>query len=461
MQALRQQLVEMGIGAVVVLAVIGIDRRLVLGVHWMAPWKTGFSLGVPFDCSVTFAGRWRDIPVPQPRRVLEQILCGRSQGRRTRLALDGCVPLRVATVTELPRLCHPRVTVRSHTAWQSTRGESDARTADPHPADRARCAARGPGDPPSNRRAPPRHPRRCSWAGRATRTKCARRSACAMRCSPARWAPGWTPALPGHDIDLFDDYCEHLLVRDAATGDVIGTYRVLTPAQARRVGSTYSDTEFDLTRLRTPARRGWSNWAAAACIREHRHGGVILALWGALFEFMVRNELDTMIGCASIPMLHNGVVSGDAAASIWRQLERTHLAPIELPGAPAAAAAGGAARCLAAGGAARADQGLPAAGRQGARRAGVGPGLQHRRPADADAHRATCRRATASTSSGTEHRMRAAFDAFGSCCRRQCLRRQDRPTRTTGPRVRACAPSSSPTSTWARRAARPAPCWTS
>ncbi|MBC7547814.1 MAG: GNAT family N-acetyltransferase, partial [Polaromonas sp.] len=42
--------------------------------------------------------------------------------------------------------------------------------------------------------------------------------------------------VPGHDIDLFDDYCEHLLVRDEATMDVIGTYRVLTPTQAKRVG---------------------------------------------------------------------------------------------------------------------------------------------------------------------------------------------------------------------------------
>jgi len=48
--------------------------------------------------------------------------------------------------------------------------------------------------------------------------------------------------LAGHDIDLFDDYCEHLLVRDALTQEVVGTYRVLTPAQAKRVGSTYSDT---------------------------------------------------------------------------------------------------------------------------------------------------------------------------------------------------------------------------
>src|SRR6188768_3621266 len=56
--------------------------------------------------------------------------------------------------------------------------------------------------------------------------------------------------VAGHDIDLFDDYCEHLLVRDAASEEVVGTYRVLTPAQARRIGSFYSDTEFDLWRLR-------------------------------------------------------------------------------------------------------------------------------------------------------------------------------------------------------------------
>ena len=61
--------------------------------------------------------------------------------------------------------------------------------------------------------------------------------------------------LPGHDVDLFDDYCEHLLVRDADTQEVIGTYRVLTPTQAKRVGSTYSDTEFDLTRLRALRER--------------------------------------------------------------------------------------------------------------------------------------------------------------------------------------------------------------
>ena len=135
-------------------------------------------------------------------------------------------------------------------------------------------------------------------------------------------------SLPGHDVDLFDNYCEHLLVRDAATLEVVGTYRLLTPAQARRVGSTYSDLEFDLTRLRALRERMVE--LGRSCVHpDYRQGGVIMALWGALAEFMVRNKLDTMIGCASIPMLHNGIVSGDVAASIWHQLKATHLAPIE------------------------------------------------------------------------------------------------------------------------------------
>ncbi len=138
--------------------------------------------------------------------------------------------------------------------------------------------------------------------------------------------------LAGHDIDLFDDYCEHLLVRDALTQTVIGTYRVLTPIQAQRVGGFYSDTEFDLTRLRF-LREHMVELGRSCVHREHRHGGVILALWSALADFMARNRLDTMIGCASIPMQHEHSVGtlhgGHAAASIWRQVSQKHLASVE------------------------------------------------------------------------------------------------------------------------------------
>jgi putative hemolysin len=138
--------------------------------------------------------------------------------------------------------------------------------------------------------------------------------------------PAGTP--PGHDVDIFDPYCEHLLVRargaDAEPGPVIGTYRVLTPASARRVGGLYADTEFDLTRLR-PLRAKMVELGRSCVHPSWRSGGVIMALWGALADFMQRNQLDTMVGCASVGMRDGG----HFAASLWQQLRQTHLAPIE------------------------------------------------------------------------------------------------------------------------------------
>ena len=136
-----------------------------------------------------------------------------------------------------------------------------------------------------------------------------------------------------HDIDLFDPFCEHLLVRAPATdgepGPVIGTYRVLTPANARRVGGLYSDGEFDLTRLR-PLRAKMVELGRSCVHPDWRSGGVILALWAALAEFMHRNALDTMVGCASVSMRDGG----HFAASLWTQLRQTHLAAIDCRVAP-------------------------------------------------------------------------------------------------------------------------------
>ena len=138
--------------------------------------------------------------------------------------------------------------------------------------------------------------------------------------------PSGTPN--GHDVDMFDAYCEHLLVRavmdDGNSDEVIGTYRVLTPEAAKRAGCLYSDTEFDLTRLR-PLRSRMVELGRSCVHPQWRSGGAIMALWGALTEFMVRNDLDTMVGCASVSMRDGGHM----AASLWEQLRQTHLAPIE------------------------------------------------------------------------------------------------------------------------------------
>ncbi len=133
---------------------------------------------------------------------------------------------------------------------------------------------------------------------------------------------------PGHDADRFDAFCAHLMVRAIApgeeSGEVVGTYRVLTPEAARRAGGFYSETEFDLARL-APLRSRMAELGRSCIHPDWRSGGTILALWSALGEFMVLHGLDVAFGCASIDMSDGG----HAAASLWRQLSPLHLAPPE------------------------------------------------------------------------------------------------------------------------------------
>ena len=135
--------------------------------------------------------------------------------------------------------------------------------------------------------------------------------------------------VPNHDVDRYDAFCEHLLVRNAESGEVIGTYRALTPSQARRAGPTYTETEFDLAPL-APLRPRMLELGRSCVHPKHRQGAVILALWSALGQFMACNDLDTMIGCASIP-LHAGSMG---AAGVWNRLRRNHMAPADWRIAP-------------------------------------------------------------------------------------------------------------------------------
>src|SRR5262245_25885814 len=53
----------------------------------------------------------------------------------------------------------------------------------------------------------------------------------------------------GIDEDRWDAHCEHLVVRDAANDEVVGTYRILPPLEAMRAGGYYAEQLFDLGQL--------------------------------------------------------------------------------------------------------------------------------------------------------------------------------------------------------------------
>jgi len=128
----------------------------------------------------------------------------------------------------------------------------------------------------------------------------------------------------GLDIDGFDAFCDHLLVRDTNTQQVIGTYRILSPKQANEAGSYYSSGEFDLSRIKHLL--GNTVEVGRACVhRDYRSGGTITLLWAGLAKYMLTHGYEHMIGCASIPM-NDG---GHAATSIYHHLKDKHSCPVE------------------------------------------------------------------------------------------------------------------------------------
>ena len=128
----------------------------------------------------------------------------------------------------------------------------------------------------------------------------------------------------GVDIDFYDAYCEHLVVRDEQMGKVVGTYRILTPEAAQRVGSYYSDNEFDLTRL-AHLRPGLVEIGRSCIHPDYRTGTVIALLWAKLAEFMLRGNYRHLIGCASVGMADGG----HNAANLFVQQIDPHIAPLE------------------------------------------------------------------------------------------------------------------------------------
>lgn len=103
----------------------------------------------------------------------------------------------------------------------------------------------------------------------------------------------------GRDLDEWDAHCEHLMVRDDSTGDVVGTYRIFPPAAAEKLGRSYSSTEFDLDNLRgiTPSLVE----VGRSCVDPaHRNGAVVSLLWSGLARYMVLSGHRYLGGCASI-----------------------------------------------------------------------------------------------------------------------------------------------------------------
>lgn len=103
----------------------------------------------------------------------------------------------------------------------------------------------------------------------------------------------------GRDEDAYDAFCEHLLVENEATGEVVGTYRLQTGQLAAAHRGYYSELEFDFAPFE-PLRCELVELGRACVHRDHRTLGVLGLLWRGIATYARERRARYLIGCSSL-----------------------------------------------------------------------------------------------------------------------------------------------------------------
>lgn len=104
----------------------------------------------------------------------------------------------------------------------------------------------------------------------------------------------------GTDIDRFDEYSIHILVRDTKTNAIAACTRVVTPKAKEKLGSYYSELEFNLTDYLKDKEEVYE--IGRTCVDEAYRGGKALSvLWMGMVPLIVRElEAKHLIGTVSV-----------------------------------------------------------------------------------------------------------------------------------------------------------------
>lgn len=106
--------------------------------------------------------------------------------------------------------------------------------------------------------------------------------------------------VTGRDLDEYDATCHHLLVIEAASGEIVGTYRLQTGAMAAAGRGFYSATEFDLSHLPVEMLEDSIELGRACIAREHRNTQALYLLWKGLAMYIAHNRKRFLFGCCSL-----------------------------------------------------------------------------------------------------------------------------------------------------------------
>jgi len=103
----------------------------------------------------------------------------------------------------------------------------------------------------------------------------------------------------GKDADAFDEVCEHVLVEDARTQELVCCFRLLPLNSGAEISRSYSAQYYDLSNLADYA--GPMVEMGRFCIHPDYRGDadVLRVAWGAMTSFVDKHDVDLLFGCSS------------------------------------------------------------------------------------------------------------------------------------------------------------------
>ena len=112
----------------------------------------------------------------------------------------------------------------------------------------------------------------------------------------------------GLDVDDFDQFCDHLIVRDQKNREVVGTYRLLLGSQAKKNIGFYSEREFNLDKIKQ--LDGELLELGRSCARrDFRDRALIPLMWEAIAHYVKKHHVRFLFGCGSLYTTDAGEVS--------------------------------------------------------------------------------------------------------------------------------------------------------
>jgi putative hemolysin len=130
-----------------------------------------------------------------------------------------------------------------------------------------------------------------------------------------------TSERSGLDIDPFDSFCDHLMVRDLETGKLVGTYRLQTGEVARRNLGYYGNQIFDFS-VYEAIRREMLELGRACVHIDFRNIMVLHALWKGIAIYATRHDARYLFGCSSISSQDENF-----GAAMYEALKEKYLVP--------------------------------------------------------------------------------------------------------------------------------------